>query len=219
MSTEKDIELEHLKLNVEVWKKIIDVQQHFNDLEMKVRNFGLLIVSAFISAIGVSLKSQYEASIGGYSIPIASFLAFGACIVWLLVFLVDVYWYHPLLKGAVSKGEQIEKQLKEHLPNIDLTCQIGKESAVSVFGVKNVRSTTKAKIFYLGIVGVLFILALSLLFSGKERSDVNSLENKLSEPTTVITSLEKNNFNSSKNEDSKSVSSALQTLQIAPNSK
>ncbi|QPL55300.1 hypothetical protein [Vibrio navarrensis] len=67
MSDEKDIELEYLKLNVEVWKKIVDVQQHFNDLEMKVRNFGLLIVSAFISAIGVSLKSQYEAEVVGYN--------------------------------------------------------------------------------------------------------------------------------------------------------
>ena len=54
---ENNVELEKLKLklNVEVWKKIVDVQQHFNDLEMKVRNFGLLVVSAFISAVGVSL--------------------------------------------------------------------------------------------------------------------------------------------------------------------
>lgn len=51
------IKLEKLKLKVDVWKTIIDVQKHFNDLEMKVRNFGILILSAFIGAIGVSFNS------------------------------------------------------------------------------------------------------------------------------------------------------------------
>ena len=178
MSDEKDIELEHLKLNVEVWKKIVDVQQHFNDLEMKVRNFGLLIVSAFISAIGVSLKSQYEAEVVGYNIPVASFLALGSFIVWMLVFLVDVYWYHPLLKGAVLKGIEMEKQIKAQLPNINLTGKIGEESAVSILGFKNVRSTTKAKIFYLGIGGVLLILTILIFCMGEKVPDIDNSSNQ-----------------------------------------
>ncbi|GAK85889.1 hypothetical protein JCM19238_3479 [Vibrio ponticus] len=172
MSNNDNVDLERLKLNVDVWKKIVDVQQHFNDLEMKVRNFGLLIISAFISAIGVSLKSQYEAAILGYEVPVAAFLALGALVVWMLVFLVDVYWYHPLLKGAVLKGIEIEEQLKQDLPNIDLTQKIGSESAVSILGFKNVRSTTKAKIFYLGIAGVLLsIVVLLLMMSDKAENE------------------------------------------------
>ncbi|OOF24829.1 hypothetical protein [Salinivibrio sp. IB872] len=174
MSDEKDIELEHLKLNVEVWKKIVDVQQHFNDLEMKVRNFGLLIVSAFISAIGVSLKSQYEAEVVGYNIPVASFLALGSFIVWMLVFLVDVYWYHPLLKGAVLKGIEMEEQIKSQLPNINLTGKIGEESAVSILKFKDVRSTTKAKIFYLGIGGVLLVLTILIFCMGEKAPDIGN---------------------------------------------
>lgn len=55
---EEIIKLEKLKLKVDVWKTVIDVQKHFNDLEMKVRNFGILILSAFIGAIGVSFNSD-----------------------------------------------------------------------------------------------------------------------------------------------------------------
>lgn len=177
MSSQDNENIERLKLNVEVWKKIVDVQQHFNDLEMKVRNFGLLIISAFISAIGVNLKSQYEAEIFDYNVPVAAFLACGALVVWILVFFVDVYWYHPLLKGAVLKGVEMEEQLKEQLPNINLTQRIGDESAVSLFGFSNVRSTTKAKTFYLGIAAVLLGITILLVCMGEKVVTDNSADN------------------------------------------
>ncbi len=167
---ENNVELEKLKLNVEVWKKIVDVQQHFNDLEMKVRNFGLLVVSAFISAVGVSLKSPYDAVLFGHPIPVAAILAIGAWFIWMLVFFVDVFWYHPLLKGAVAKGTKMEEQLEHELPNINLTVKIGEESATDILFFKKVRSTAKAKFFYWGISAVLGILAVSLLFFTDDRN-------------------------------------------------
>ncbi|MGF1786992.1 hypothetical protein L4D00_14450 [Photobacterium swingsii] len=166
----QEIELEKLKLNVDIWKKVVDVQQHFNDLEMKVRNFGLLIISAFISAIGVSLKSQYEVTFGDMSVPIAGFLSLGALVVWLLVFFVDVYWYHPLLKGAVKQGLALEQQLKTDLPNIGLTTTIGDNSSIDLPFCKDMRSTTKAKVFYLGVSLVLFFLFMSLCFFNSSAS-------------------------------------------------
>ncbi|BBC40855.1 hypothetical protein FA893_16925 [Photobacterium damselae subsp. piscicida] len=170
---DKEFELEKLKLNVDVWKKVVDVQQHFNDLEMKVRNFGLLIISAFISAIGVSLKSQYSAVVFDYNVPVAAFLSFGALVVWILVFFMDVYWYHPLLIGSVKKGAEIEEQLSEQLPNINLTLTIGKESSIDIGPLKKVRSTRKAKIFYWGIAVVLAVMSVGIGFMGKhtEASD------------------------------------------------
>ncbi|MDS0065324.1 hypothetical protein [Enterobacter cloacae] len=54
---EDAMKLEQLKLKIDVWKTVIDVQKHFNDLEMKVRNFGILILSAFIGAIGVRVMT------------------------------------------------------------------------------------------------------------------------------------------------------------------
>ncbi|REL34683.1 hypothetical protein [Thalassotalea euphylliae] len=161
---EKEIELEKLKLNVEAWKTTVDVQKHFNDLEMKVRNFGLLIISAFISAIGVSLKSNYEVTLLESSIPVGSLIAFVAFFVWNLVFFVDVYWYHPLLKGAVLKGIAIEKEIQKDLPEIGLTQAIGESSSIKFLWWKELRSTTKAKIFYNGVSIALIVIAISLAF-------------------------------------------------------
>lgn len=174
---DKEFELEKLKLNVDVWKKVVDVQQHFNDLEMKVRNFGLLIISAFISAIGVSLKSQYSAVVFEYDVPVAAFLSCGALVVWLLVFFVDVYWYHPLLIGSVKKGLEIENQLSEQLPNINLTHTIGNESSIDIGPFKKVRSTRKAKIFYLGIAVVLAAMSVGIGFMGKGDKVSGGVEN------------------------------------------
>ncbi|ELV0722207.1 hypothetical protein SFF39_004498, partial [Salmonella enterica] len=97
---EDAMKLEQLKLKIDVWKTVIDVQKHFNDLEMKVRNFGILILSAFIGAIGVSFNSSSEFIVFGYNHSVAAILALGASVVWLLFYFVDVYWYHPLLLGA-----------------------------------------------------------------------------------------------------------------------
>ncbi|MGO7770849.1 hypothetical protein ACC736_39035, partial [Rhizobium ruizarguesonis] len=41
------------KINVEIWKKVVDVQQNFNDMGLRIRNFAITIVGALIAAIGV----------------------------------------------------------------------------------------------------------------------------------------------------------------------
>ena len=166
---EKEVELEKLKLQVDVWKKVVDVQQHFNDLEMKVRNFGLLIISAFISAIGVSLKSHYEVPLFGVDFPVGSIIALVALFVWNLVFFVDVYWYHPLLKGAVVKGIELEKYIEPHLPKMGLTSAIGEASSIKFLFWKELRSTTKAKIFYHGVSSALLVISISLFFGTSDK--------------------------------------------------
>jgi hypothetical protein len=189
---DREIALEKLKLNVEVWKKVIDVQQHFNDLEMKVRNFGLLIISAFISVIGVSLKSNYEINIFASTIPVGSLIALVALFVWYLVFFVDVYWYHPLLKGAVLKGLALENEIKDELPEIGLTQAIGESSAIKFLWWDKLHSTTKAKIFYHGVSSALAIIAVSLMFftsNGKDNTKPASIESQLSVTNIKLSAL------------------------------
>ncbi|WP_438335466.1 hypothetical protein ACSYAE_00355 [Edwardsiella tarda] len=157
------INVELLKLKVDVWKTVIDVQKHFNDLEMKVRNFGILILSAFIGAIGVSFNSSSNLVIFGGNYSVSGILAFGAAIVWLLFYFVDVYWYHPLLLGAVKKGLEIEKEIGVDIANIDLTKTIGDSSPKDILCFKNVHSTTKAKVFYFGVLTVLVITGVCMM--------------------------------------------------------
>lgn len=169
------LNLEALKIKVDVWKTIIDVQKHFNDLEMKVRNFGILILSAFIGAIGVSFNSNSSLVIFGGSYSVAGMLAIGAAIVWLLFYFVDVYWYHPLLLGAVKKGLDIEKELVVDIVNIDLTKTIGENSPRDILFFKNVHSTTKAKIFYFGVLAVLLITGFCMIIFSSPKK-INSYE-------------------------------------------
>lgn len=151
-----DSELEMLRIKVDVWKTIVDVQKHFNDLEMKVRNFGILILSAFLGAMGVGLSStsNYAAS---------AVLSLGAIAVWYLFYFVDVYWYHPLLLGAVKKGVEIENELEPYINNIGLTKKIGEESPCDVLWKEKAHSTFKAKVFYHGIAIVLLCIFIGLM--------------------------------------------------------
>lgn len=167
--------IEELKLKVDVWKTVVDVQKHFNELEMKVRNFGVLILSAFIGAIGVSFNSSSSLIVLGNSFSVASMLAFGAAIVWMLFYFVDVYWYHPLLLGAVKKGLALEQEIAVDLVNIDLTKTIGDNSPRDILFLKGVHSTTKAKIFYFGVLFVLLLSGFGMLFFNAP-SKTNQLE-------------------------------------------
>ncbi|MCC3717075.1 hypothetical protein LLR01_00310 [Rouxiella badensis] len=173
---DKTLALELLKIKVDIWKQVINTQQHFNDLAMKIRNFAILILSAFIGAIGISFKSGFSLSLFGLSSSISTFLSFGAAIIWLLFFFVDVYWYHPLLVGSVKKGMHIESNIGEELKDfIDLTHTVGRESPkeikISFFGWEfkkyKLHSKDKAKAFYLGVFLILIISSVLLLFIDK----------------------------------------------------
>lgn len=175
-----DIEL--LKVKVDIWKQVINTQQHFNDLEMKVRNFAILILSAFIGAIGVSFKSGFSLDIMGHPTSIATILSLGAAIIWLLFFFVDVYWYHPLLIGAVKQGINVEKEIEKELPNIiGLTKTIGNENPVKIELGKykyQLHSKGKANIFYLGVFIILVFSSLILFFVDTPKNNSSSIDNK-----------------------------------------
>lgn len=162
-----NIDIEKLKIQVDIWKTVIDTQKHFNDLEMKVRNFGILVLSAFIGAIGVSFNSGYFVSFHNINASVASILSLGATVIWLLIYFVDVHWYHPLLLGAVKHGIAIENTLKTDLPEIGLTLKIGAESPSKILWIKDVHSTTKARIFYIGIFIVLTLSTTGLFIAEK----------------------------------------------------
>lgn len=41
---------------IEIWKQTVEVQMHFNQMEMTVRNFFMTFVAAILAAIGLSVK-------------------------------------------------------------------------------------------------------------------------------------------------------------------
>ncbi|MGB3684156.1 MAG: hypothetical protein WA990_16885, partial [Rubrobacteraceae bacterium] len=58
-------------LTLEQWKKVVEVQQHFNDLELRIRNFALIITGAFLAfgggtaSTGVISQSAFGISVTG----------------------------------------------------------------------------------------------------------------------------------------------------------
>jgi phosphoglycolate phosphatase-like HAD superfamily hydrolase len=147
---------------VDAWKTTVDVQKHFNELEMKVRNFALTILGAILAGAAFSVKEQVEVGIWGTHIPLATLVLLAGAAVWIAFYLMDRHWYHNLLLGSVTHGLKIEKRYSTRLPELGLATAIGAASP-TIVGRRKIRSSHKLDIFYGGGL-VLLILAAFVSF-------------------------------------------------------
>ena len=147
---------------IDIWKGVIDVQKHFNDIELKIRNYALTAFTFIIAGIGFLEKEHVVYKLNSVIIPASSIFAFiGLGIIWAFYFM-DKFWYHRLLDGAVNHSMQIEKKWGKILPELNSSSAIKKTSPFKLFG-KNVHSKNKYWIFYGSLWCILTILALVLL--------------------------------------------------------
>lgn len=153
-----------MKLAVEAWKKTVDVQQHFNELELRIRNYAVTILAAMVGATVLVLKEGYAFTAFDRSIPVASVLLLGAACVWSTFYFMDRWWYHRLLYGAVRHGRFIEARLGRDLPEAGLTQEISRHSPMQVWPGK-IRSTRKMDIFYGAVFSLLLAAAVLVLFA------------------------------------------------------
>lgn len=158
----KDEKENDKKLLLEVWKQCVDVQMHFNDMEMKIRSLAVTVITAISGAIGYLLKEN----IYHQFIIILSFIGIAA---WLCFYLMDRFMYHKLLIGAVNSGINIEKRLESLGINVDLGEQIKQASPLkNLFGKGiEIHSDQKLDFFYITVPvicinGILSYLVLSL---------------------------------------------------------
>ena len=178
-STESDDEIKNV---IEIWKKCVDVQQHFNDLEMRIRNFAVSFVGVLIAAVGFTYQQKLETTIFGLKFAAGLGLVVGAIFAWTSFFLMDRFWYHILLKGSVKHALMIESAYTDRIPSIGLGKTISEVSgAVKVAGV-TMNSDKRLTNFYLlgfGLLGVVFVC---LLFAVPLKPDVPTAA-----PTPVVT--------------------------------
>jgi hypothetical protein len=147
---------------LEVWKKTVDVQMHFNDLELRLRNVAMTVLAALFAAAGFSMKESLHLDLLGRDVSLTGLVFVAAVIIWFAFYGMDRWWYHRLLKGAVDHGSKIEAALRAYVPEIDLGGEIGRASAVHV-GTRKIRSDHKMDIFY-GAIVVILILAATTAF-------------------------------------------------------
>ena len=147
---------------ISMWEKTVDVQMHFNDLQLRIRNFAILIVSAFVGGFGVALKENFSVELHGTTIPVASLLFFFAALIWLAFYLMDTLWYHPLLMGAVEHGRLLEAEMQRLNGLTGLTETIKKNSPTKILGFE-VHSKHKARVFYFSVFAALLLMSVLLL--------------------------------------------------------
>jgi len=160
-------------LAIEIWKKIVDVQQHFNDLELRIRNYSLTVLAAMLGFAAYATKEDLRMSIFNYKVSVASALLFSSGFLWLAFYFMDRFWYHRLLYGAVNQGRFIENRWKPTLPEMALTESIGKYSPLKISRLE-IHTPRKIDMFY--AIGLIFLLVLTFFAQHIVRSpaDPNS---------------------------------------------
>jgi hypothetical protein len=159
---------EALKSYVEMWKQTIAVQQHFNDIEWRIRQLALTALTAALGAAAVAAKDRTAVSLFGYRFQLSSTLLVFGLVLWLAFYFVDQVWYHRLLMGAVQHGEALEDAIRVYLPEAGLTKAISKASPYTIrLGKKSVEihSKLKLRLFYLIGAGALILGVVALQFS------------------------------------------------------
>ncbi|MEM1398025.1 MAG: hypothetical protein AAGH38_11345, partial [Pseudomonadota bacterium] len=55
-------------LLLSAWKQTVDVQMHFNDLELRIRNFAFVLTGAFLALGGYALRDGGQIAIAFLSL-------------------------------------------------------------------------------------------------------------------------------------------------------
>lgn len=151
-----------LEISLKAWEKAIEVQQHFNSIELQIRNYALTLFTAVLAGIGYLLKEKINIIIQGYLIPSSAIGSLVGVIIMCAFYFMDKYWYHKLLKGSVMHAVFIEKSLEEQYPAITLSSTIGKYSPIKILG-EDFHSDWKYYFFYYPLIAIFVILYFMLL--------------------------------------------------------
>lgn len=153
------IEKENLGNVIELWKKTVDVQQHFNDIE--IRQFAMAVLAAILGFAGISLREPILVTVMGLTVPVAVLVLGAGLVIWLAFYFMDRHWYHRLLVGAVNHGRKIEKRMVRYFPEIELGEAIATASPMRFFRWK-LHSAGKMRLFYGAGAIALVVLMVSL---------------------------------------------------------
>lgn len=173
------MDIDQRKEIIDIWKTVVGVQMHFNDISMRIRSMFVTILLALFASIGFLIDKKIGLKIGPAYIQFSVLIPVFGILGSYLFYFIDRYWYHRLLVGSVKHGIEIEKRYKESLPEISLAEAIGRESPYTprlparlladlVVNDKKYRdsgqlhSDGKIEFFYKSVMVVLFVTAVIL---------------------------------------------------------
>jgi len=164
---------------LEIWKKTVDVQQHFNDLELRIRNYALIVVGALLGLGGYALKEAIRIQLFGVTFSASGLIILLSAIPLVAFYFMDRFWYHKLLEGSVQAGAKAEQELQRLGYEVCLGSEISKASPISwrlwgkkssdapwyKFPQRKMHTRHKMDFFYVSLVLVLGIVGTILLFT------------------------------------------------------
>ena len=153
-------EFEKNTLVLESWKKTIEVQQHFNDLSLRIRSFYITALGGLLASIGFLIKEKVVFDIFGHLLSATVIVVIVCVLVVISFWFMDRLWYHRLLVGSVNHGLALEEKYKNIIPELKLTCSIKDASAFTLCGFK-IGSSQKIDIFY--FIGMIVVAAVTIL--------------------------------------------------------
>jgi phosphoglycerol transferase MdoB-like AlkP superfamily enzyme len=143
---------------IEIWKTTVETQQHFNDLQLRLRSFLITLFLAVLTAAAYALKEHIIIRLWIFAISLSGLVCvFGAVMV--AAFYVMDWGYHQLLMGAVGYGEDIEDSLKDLFPGDGLTHAISKSSKATKLLWLKTHSHLRLNLFYAVLFGVMVLAA------------------------------------------------------------
>ncbi|MBU4557418.1 MAG: hypothetical protein KJ747_11165 [Actinobacteria bacterium] len=170
-----------VELALEAWKKTVDVQQHFNTIEMQIRNLAVTVLTAAIAAAALvwsqTQSASFEAAkasriapsadafkVLSVGVSSADVIILGALLAWISFYFVDRHWYHRLLKASVMKGAKIEAFVAttEYGDLLGLTGDISKGSPFKILGWE-IHSEQKIDLFY-SLIALVLVLMIAFVF-------------------------------------------------------
>ena len=190
-----------LKDVIEIWKTIVGVQRHFNDIGMRIRGMFVTLLLAIFAAIGFLLNKELKLEVVIFDVQFATLVPLYGVFITCLFYFIDRYWYHRLLVGSVKHAVVIEKKYQDVLPELSLSDAIGMESpykpgcivwcVAKVVCVRHekflnggtLHSEGKIEFFYKSVIAVLLVTAILVgAFGGITlRDDVGQVGEMLNE--------------------------------------
>ncbi len=164
---------ERAKQVIEVWKTIVSVQQHFNDIEMRIRSIFVTVLLALFASIGFLLDKNLSLEVWIFKVRFITLIPLVGIVGTVLFYFMDRHWYHRLLIGSVLHGIEIERKYRSELPELSLSDAIGKESPfqpkgfiwlVACIVVREERFRTTGKIHSDGKIELFYKSMMLLLF-------------------------------------------------------
>ena len=177
-----------------VWEKTIEVQMHFNDIQLRIRSLYASVMVGIVGATGAVIATVEDPSfeIGNLSFHFVFIAIFAILLSNALFYMMDRHWYHRFLQGAVMNAVKIEKEFGSVLAGIRLSHEISYKSKFSfakfsfiyfaTFALRKVRgqylrdsleisSDDRLEIFYRGIYKPAVILLGVTFFCGGLKYD------------------------------------------------